>query len=129
MFTRSIYFNQWMEFNQTRFVYGYMNLTFRRDDAGLVIWTIFDLFRSVQINCINILKFKNNGISRYECVGWISRGRESAGGKTSVCFWKTFPFFFLYGFQSHNKLYKCRIFICVVVTIEVYFCLLHFSMG
>ena len=32
MFTKSIFFNQGMEINQTRFVYGYMILTSRRAD-------------------------------------------------------------------------------------------------
>ena len=36
--------------------------------------TTFDFFRSVLINCINILKFKNNDTSKYECIGGDSRG-------------------------------------------------------
>ena len=35
----------------------------------LVILTTFDFFRSVLINCINILKFKNNDTSKYEFKG------------------------------------------------------------
>ena len=39
-----------------------------------MILTTFDIFRSVLINCINILKFKNNDTSKYECIGGDSRG-------------------------------------------------------
>ena len=58
-----------MEIHQARIVYGCMILTSRRDDEVLVIWTTFDFFRSVLINCISILKFKNNETSRYEEIG------------------------------------------------------------
>ena len=34
-----------------------------------MIWTTFGFVRSVLINCINILKLKNNDISRYEEIG------------------------------------------------------------
>ena len=50
-----------------------------------MIWTTFDFFRSVLINCINILKFKNNETSRYEL---ISGGFKGVG--SSVFLLKTF---------------------------------------
>ena len=39
-----------------------------------MIWTIFDIFRSVLIDCINISKFKNNDTSRCGCTGGEFKG-------------------------------------------------------
>ena len=39
-----------------------------------MILTTLDFFRSVLINCINILKFKNNDTNKYECIDGDSRG-------------------------------------------------------
>ena len=69
MFTKSVFLNQWMEFNQTCIDYGYMILTSQRDDEVLLIWTLFDFFRPILIDCINISKFENNDTSRWECTG------------------------------------------------------------
>ena len=63
-----------MEINQTRIVYRYMILTSRRDNGVFVILTTFDFFRSVLINSINILKFKNNDTSRYKELLGIQEG-------------------------------------------------------
>ena len=64
-----------------------------------MIWTTFDFFRSVLINCINILKFKNNDTSRYEL---ISGGFKGVG--SSVFLLKTFLVYHYYIF-IHFVLY------------------------
>ena len=64
-----------------------------------MIWTTFDFFRSVLINCINILKFKNNDTSRYK---GISEGFKGVG--SSVFLLKTFLVYHYYIF-IHFVLY------------------------
>ena len=40
-----------------------------RDDEIFVSWTIFEFFRQILIDCINISKFINNDMSRCELTG------------------------------------------------------------
>ena len=74
-----------MEFNQTCIDCGYMILTSWRDDEVFVICTTFDFFRPVLIDCINILKFKNNDMSRCECTGEDFKG-VGMGWWGDICF-------------------------------------------
>ena len=46
-----------------------MILTSQGDDDAMVIWTTFDFFTPILIDCINISKFKNNDSSKCRCTG------------------------------------------------------------
>ena len=47
----------------------HMILTSQGDDDAMVIWTTFDFFTPILIDCINISKFKNNDSSKCRCTG------------------------------------------------------------